>query len=189
MDQYEKIITDTYSGLTMYYRDSNIDEAVIQKYQIDQLIMEPSYIAVSSTAGGLTRSLRFAVASNKAVDQSQSTPGAARWGAFTIRPNAHFKVLDIYTIDGQTQVFLLHVPEEHLEAFYGIRTNIEEQIIAKARKSFEEKVDADINMVLEEDHWKGMTEFPLGVNDQNEFFPIRQLDLAYRDRLLSENGG
>jgi len=186
MNKLEEIYTATYSGLTMYYRDTNLPEELINRYKIDTIIREESYIAISYTAGGLTKSVRFAIASNKAKDMSLTVPQAAQFGAFSLEPNAYFKVLDLYQIDDQVQIFLLHFPEEHLEAFYGVKTNIEAQIIEKARKSFEEKVDAPfINIHLTE-QWLGITQFPIGMNDSGHFISVRELDQEKRKALFPQ---
>jgi hypothetical protein len=184
MKKLEEIYTDTYSGLKLYYRDTNLPEEIIKKYTVDSIIREESYIAMSAAAGGLTRSCRFAIASNKAQDQSLITPGAAQWAAFNLEPNAYFKVLDIYQIDDQVQIFLLHFQEEYLEAFYGVKTNVEDQVIARAREIFEQKVDSAFIDILETDHWRGITEFPIGIGEDLEFIAVREIDEEVRNRLL-----
>jgi hypothetical protein len=185
MKKIDEIYTSTYSGLTMYYRDINLPDELINMYQVGNIIKEVGYIAMSATAGGLTKSLRFAIASNKAIDQSLAIPGAARWFAFTLLPNAHFKILDVYKIDDQVQVFLLHFEEEDLEAFYHVDTNLEKKIIVKARESFDQKVDAPFIDVLLEEQWSMITGFPIGIQENGEFIPVRSLNMERREWLMN----
>ena len=188
MNSLEEIYTDTYSGLILYFRDTNLPDEIVNRYKVDQILCEESYIAMSAMAGGLTRSVRFAIASSKAKDQSLATPEAAKWAAFTLEPNAYFKVLDIYKIDDQVQIFLLHFREEYLEAFMDVKTNVEEKIIEKARQNFNEKVDAAFIDVLETEQWRGITEFPIGMRDNGEFIPVRNIDESLRNRLMQGEG-
>jgi hypothetical protein len=184
---FEEIITDTYSGLKMYYRDTNIPNEFIMKYEIGQIIVEHSFVAMTANAGKPTKKVRYAIASTKAFDQSLRTPNAAIWSTFSLSQNSYFKVLDIYEIGNQTQVFILNIPEEHIEAFYGINTNIEKTLVEKARQSFEDKMNSEINSNLEMEQWVAMTEFPIGIQDNLELNKIRNIDTNYRDKLMGKN--
>lgn len=50
--------------------------------------------------------------------------------------------------------------------------NIEEQIIKKARASFDTKMETDIIPELEEQEWINRTGFPIGLDNNNNFFPL-----------------
>ena len=84
--------------------------------------------------------------------------------------NAFFKVLDIYKIENKTQVFLLEIPEMSIDFFSKVTSNIEEEIVKKARENFETKIHLEPIPELQSREWRERTKFPIGMNDEGEFF-------------------
>ncbi len=87
-----------------------------------------------------------------------------------LKSNSFFKVLDIYKIEDKTQIFILEISEISIDLFKNSVSNIEEQIIEKARQSFEDKIKMAPIPELQETDWKQKTEFPIGMNDNGELF-------------------
>lgn len=176
-DRAEEIINWTLPGLTMYYRDSNLSQAVIDKYQVRKIFRSQTFVDVSNFAGKPTMNCRFIFASSKAAPLFQINPATKKWGLHSINCNSYFKVLDVYRLDGVTQVFLLHIPYAGIDFFSRTilklgEQNIEEQIIGRARKSLEQKLQAEVPSALNEKEWLDRTNFPIGLDNKNEFFDL-----------------
>jgi hypothetical protein len=176
-EETEEIVNWTLSGLTMYYRDSELSTDILSKYEVGQIFRSQTFVDVSSFAGRLTKNCRFIFASTKAAPLFQVNPSTEKWGLHTINANSYFKILDIYKKDGRTQIFLLHIPAKGIDFFRNTvlrlgGNNFEEQIIEKSRISLDQKMQMNIIPALEEKEWIDRTDFPIGLNNENQFFPL-----------------
>lgn len=183
-EETEEIVNWTLSGLTMYYRDSELSSAVVSKYKVGQIFRSRTFVDVSSFAGKLTKNCRFIFASTKAAPLYQINPSTEKWGLHTINANSYFKVLDVYEKDGKTQFFLLHIPAKGIDFFRNTvlrlgENNFEEQIIEKARTSFDQKMQMGIIPALEEKEWIDRTDFPIGLDGNNQFFTLQPTEEMY----------
>lgn len=168
--QIEEIFNQTFSGLTLFYRDTTLAENLIEKYQVGQILTERGFTDMSYKGGGLATNFRYLIASANAKDLPASDPASARFGHVVLSPDAFFKVLDIYKIGDKTQVFLLEIPSTAVDFFASATTNVEEDITKKARESFDTKSKAEPIAELQTLEWKERTEFPIGMNDKGGFF-------------------
>ncbi len=166
----EEAYNETFSGLTMFYRDCELKHELISKYQTDQIVMERGFTDVSSFAEGLSKTLRYAIASNKAVNMGQINPDVAKFGFNLISAPSIYKVLDIYTIGNQTQILLLHFDEKFIDIFKSTKSNIEEKIIVMGRESLDNKIQMKPNDDLNVKEWTERTQFPIGMSDNGDFF-------------------
>lgn len=166
----EEIYNETFAGLTLFYRDTNLPENLIDKYKIGQIIMEKGFTDMSYKGRGLSTNFRYLIASSNAKDLSAFNPDASKCGLVVLKSKAFFKVLDIYKISVKTQIFLLNIPEHAIGFFKNSTSNIEKEIIHKARKGFEEKIKIPEIEELQTPYWKKRTEFPIGMNDDGEMF-------------------
>lgn len=166
----EEAYNDTFSGLTMFYRDCELKQELISKYQADQILMERGFTDVSSFAQGLSKTLRYAIASNKAVNMGQINPDVVKFGFNLISAPSHYKVLDIYTIGNQTQILLLHFDEKFIDIFRSTKSNIEEKVIVMGRESMDKKIQMKPNDDLNGKEWTERTQFPIGMSDNGDFF-------------------
>ncbi|MFB9077754.1 hypothetical protein ACFFWB_10155 [Flavobacterium procerum] len=130
---------ETFSGLKLFYRDTNLSENIISNYKIGQIIQEKGFTDMSSIGGGLSGNLRYLIASAHAKDLSKFNPDSAKIGHYLLDSIAYFKVLDIQKSGDKTQVFLLNIPDNSLTLFKNSTSNLEEEIIEKARKKFSDK--------------------------------------------------
>lgn len=169
-NKIEEAYNDTFSGLTMYYRDCDLKQDYIAKYSVSQIIMERGFTDVSSFAEGLGKNLRYAIASNKAVSMGQINPDVAKFGFNLISAPSYYKILDIYTIGNQTQILLLNFDEKYIDIFKSNQTNIEEKVIGMGRESLDKKIQMKPSDILYEKFWIDRTQFPLGMSDNGEFF-------------------
>ncbi|WP_064972221.1 hypothetical protein [Kordia jejudonensis] len=166
----EEAYNDTFSGLTMYYRDCTLNPEYIAKYTQFQIIQERGFTDVSSFAKGLCSNLRYAIASNKAKNMTQVNPNVKKYGFHVIAAPSYYKVLDIYKIGDQTQILLLHFDEKYKAVFQTSTSNIEEKVIGMGRASFDKKIQLEFSEALQEDEWRKRTQFPIGMSDNGEFF-------------------
>lgn len=176
-EKIEEIINWTLPGITMYYRDSNLPQDIIDKYEIGKIIRSSTFVDLSSFAGKPTTNCRFIFASSKAAPMFQVNPATKKWGLHVINCNSYFKILDVYKKEGVTQIFLIHIPYKGIDLFSNTalrlgEQNIEEQFIAKARESLHKKMNAEIPVALNEKEWVDRTHFPIGLDPKNEFFSL-----------------
>jgi len=161
---------ETFSGLKLFYRDTNLPENLISNYKIGQIIQEKGFTDMSSIGGGLSGNLRYLIASTHAKNLAKFNPDSAKIGHFLLDSIAYFKVLDIQKIGDKTQVFLLNIPDNSISLFKNSTSNLEEEIIEKAQKRFREKIDAALIPELQTENWKEKTKLPLGMSDNGELF-------------------
>jgi hypothetical protein len=169
-ERLKSIYHETFSGLKLFYRDTNLSEDLISKYKIGQIIQEKGFTDMSSIGGGLSGNLRYLIASSHPKDLSKFNPDSAKIGHFLLDSIAYFKVLDIQKIDGKTQIFLLNIPDNSISLFKNSSSNLEEEIIEKARKKFIDKRNIALIPELQTENWKERTKSPLGMSDIGELF-------------------
>lgn len=168
----EEIFNQTFPGLALLYRDVELSNDLISKYKVGQIIHERGFTDASRFGGGPTAKLRYLIASAYGRDLSMFDPNAAKFGMIIISSGAYFKVLDVYEKDGKTQILLLNIPETGIELFSSTTTNVEQQVVEKGRRSFDEKINAEPIMTLLTDEWKERTQFPIGMDDKGIFFDL-----------------
>ena len=166
----EQAYQNTFSGLTMYYRDCELSEDLVTRYKVDQIIQERGFTDVSNQAEGLAKNVRFAIASNSASNLGGINPDVAKYGFHLIASGAYFKVLDIYTIENKTQIMLMHFNEAYLEIFNSTKSNIEDKIVLVGRKSLDTKIEMQPNAILNNDEWTVRTQHPIGMSETGTFF-------------------
>lgn len=161
---------ETFSGLKLFYRDTNLSENLISHYKIGQIIQEKGFTDMSSIGGGLSGNLRYLIASAHPKDISKFNPESGKIGHFLLDSISYFKVLDIQKIGDKTQIFLLSIPDNSISLFKNSTSNLEEEIIEKARKKFKDKIDAALIPELQTENWKERTKSPIGMDDNGELF-------------------
>lgn len=164
------IYNDTFSGLKLYYRDTDLPDNLVSNYKIGQIIQEKGFTDMTSIGGGLSGNFRYLIASAHAKDLSKFNPDSAKIGHFLLDTIAYFKVLDIQKIGNKTQVFLLNIPDNSILLLKNSSSNLEDEIIEKARRKFESKIHLALISELQTESWKERTKSPLGMNENGELF-------------------
>lgn len=177
LERIEEIVNWTLPGMTMYYRDTNLSQEIIDKYEVRKIFRSQTFVDVSNYAGKPTTNCRFIFASSKAAPLFRINPATEKWGLHSINCNSYFKVLDVFKKDKVTQIFLIHIPYKGIDFFRRTvlqlgEQNIEEQIIEKARESLNQKLQSEIPPALNEREWIDRTNFPIGLDNKNEFFNL-----------------
>lgn len=166
--QIEEIFNMTFAGLSLFYRDCELSQNLINKYQIGQIIQERGFTDATYKGGGLATNMRYLIASAHAKDVAALVPQMEEYGLVMIQSGAYYKVLDTYQVGGQTQVTLLHIAEETVDFFKENSSNIEDQIASKAREVFLTKLKMDVISCLQNPEWIERTAAPLGMSDSGE---------------------
>lgn len=190
------IYNETFSGLKLFYRDTNVSDALILNYKIGQIIQEKGFTDMSSMGGGLDGNLRYLIASAHPKDLSKFNPDSAKNGHFLLDSIAYFKVLDIQKIGNKTQIFLLNIPDNSLTLLKNSSSNLEEEIIEKARKKFSDKINLPLVLELQTEKWKERTKPPIGMNDSGELFfddskikaePLKRIEINITKKTIEVN--
>ena len=168
----EKIYNDTFAGCALFYRDTFLDEELISKYEKNQILHERGYTDMSFKGGGLKTNLRFLIASSKGKNLSTINPKSNETGHILLKSDSFFKVLDIYKVGDKTQILLLNISQESIGLFEKMTSNIENQIIVKARESLNNKLDEPVVEALNKPEWRERTKHPIGMSDDGVFFKI-----------------
>lgn len=173
--EIERFLNWTLPGLAMYYRDTQLPAEAIAKYTPGLVFRSATFVDVSAFAGQLTKNCRFVFASSKAAPIYKFNADTEKWQLHTMNCNSYFKVLDVYTQGDKTQIFLLHIPAKAIAFFENSvlklgENNVEEQITARARESFDSKMKMAPVAVLEEQDWIDRTNFPIGLDKQLDYF-------------------
>lgn len=176
-ERIEEILNWTLPGLTMYYRDSDLDPNTIKKYKVGKIFRTQTFVDVSNYAGMPTTNCRFIVASSKAAPLFKINPDTEKWGLHSINCNSYFKVLDVYKKERITQVFLIQIPYKGIDFFTSSvlmlgDQDVENQIITKSRESLEKKLQSAIPPALNDQEWIKRTSLPIGLDTNNDFYRL-----------------
>ncbi len=169
-----RIINEMLPGLTFFYRDADLPDEIVSKYQKRQILRSGIFTDVSGMGGKLVSNTRFLIASNKAIPLYQLNPMVSKWMMHTINMNSYFQILDIIREEDKTQILLIQIPKEGVALFQSAWINILDDIVAKGRESFEQKKTMEPIPALQEDEWINRTAFPIGMDGNNEFFDLSE---------------
>ncbi|WP_300488010.1 hypothetical protein [Flavobacterium sp.] len=172
LENYEEIINWTYPGATLYYKDCDLEPSVAEKFTKDLLIRNGYFLDVSCLGGGIKFNTRFLIASAKAARLYEINPDNERFGHCAININSYFKILDVYKLNGKTQIFLLHIPAKSLRYFERASSNWDEDFIQKARQSFDTRIHQEPRPDLLEPFWLERTNYPVGMDAYDKFYPL-----------------
>ncbi|OOV16978.1 hypothetical protein [Flavobacterium sp. LM4] len=166
----KETLDETFSDLKLFYRDTNLTDTLIENYKVGQIIKEKGFTDMTSIGGGLSGNLRYLIASANAKDISKFNPDSSKIGHFLLDEISFFKVLYIQKSENKTQIFLLHIPDNALSLFKNSTSNIEEEIIEKAKQKFNTKINSPLIPELQTENWKERTKSPIGMSDNGELF-------------------
>lgn len=168
--QLQAIFNETFAGLAFFYRDTDLAEELAAQYKVGQILKERGFTDMSYKGGGLKGNFRYLIASAFGKDLSAIDPNAAKKGHIMLNSDAFFKVLDIYKIGDKTQALLLNIPPRAVALFEKAGTNIEADIVKKARERFEQLAGAAPVEELQSPDWINRTSHPIGMNLKGEMF-------------------
>lgn len=179
----EEIMNWTYPGAIFYYKDCDLDTTVISKFKTGSILRNGYFLDVSPMGGGMVFNTRFLIASTKAAKLYEVNPNNAKYRHCCINIDSYFKVMDIYELKGKTQIFLLHIPAKAIQYFSQVTSNIDEDFTKKARLSFDNKIDMEPVKELLEPFWVERTNFPVGMDGYNRFYPLNAVSDLSKESL------
>ena len=162
------VVRSVFSSSQKYVRDVNLDEKLAENYEVGQIITERAFVDASSRIGGMVTSHRYLIFSQFMADLSKFEKDT-NWGLHTANKDSRFKVIDIFTHKGKTQIALLQLPDG-FEGVFNQVTDIEEEYVKKARDEFKKALEMDVIPELASEMWLERCSFPLGMSDEGEFF-------------------
>lgn len=93
------------------------------------------------------------------------------WGLCIAQRDSHFKILDICSSQGKTQILLLHLPDdERWELFKDTKLNLDSQIIKDANTRFLNKCNDKPISELVTKEWLSRCSLPLGMTEEGKFW-------------------
>lgn len=165
----EEVSNAVFEGATFAYRDTCLSENRITKYSSGMIIMERGFVDSSAKGGGIPSNLRYLIISS----QNKNMPSILQdFGLCTISNSSYFKVIDVFSKNGKTQITLLHIPERAIEFFATCTTNFEESIVEQSRENFLAKIELEPVPELEDKEWVERVKDPLGMDDNGNFFKL-----------------
>ena len=163
-----KVIESVINSASRYVRDIDLKPELAEKYEIGQIITERAFVDASARIGGMVTSHRYLILSQWMTDFSAFDEGR-NWGMHVGKRDSRFKVIDIYTVDGKTQIALLHIPDG-FEYVFENTISLERDLVEKIRAEFEEALKSEPIAELATSEWLERCSFPLGMSDEGELF-------------------
>ena len=176
-DYIEDVINWILPGLSFYYRDTNYDMDYDDIYKVGDVIRAGFFIDATKTPHKPTMNTRYIIASAHASklfevdDICINNPDIAKFKMVVFHLNSYFKVMDIYNIGSQRQIFLLHIPYQGLPLFTGnisfnfsILGKNEKALIHIARRNFDNSLKLEQNIEFNRAEWIDRINDPTGCN-------------------------
>ena len=162
------VIASTLNQSRFYVRDCNLSDELTDKYEAGQILTEKAFVDATDKIGGITTTHRYLILSNAMADLSGFEKDTD-WSIHTAKANSKFKVLDIYRNHGKTQILLLQLPEGFEEVFT-LSNNLINQRIEYSRKLFDSCLSKAIIEEVNSHDWLERVSFPLGMDENGNFF-------------------
>jgi hypothetical protein len=163
-----RVVESTLSSSSRYVRDVNLADELASKYEAGQILTEKAFVDASSRIGGMVTSHRYLILSQFMLDLS-SFEEKTNWGINVANCGSRYKVLDIFTVDGKTQILLLHLPNG-FEGVFDDKRDVEDEFIQRERENFKKDLKKDPIEDLASDEWLERCSFPVGMSDEGEFY-------------------
>lgn len=193
----EKILNWILPGCQLLYRDTNEDINPYKAYPIGKLIRAGFFIDTTAKAQRPVTSLRYIIASAHPARLHEAIPDEdfKRWRLCTLHFNSYFKVMDVYSYEGVTQVLLLHIPYQALPLFQGehslnfVQDAANMNFVEIARKSLETKMKMEVCEDTTDDELLRRMLQPIGMDSEGNpvdfnYMPtpenIKQLSMVIR---------
>ena len=172
LDSFQAVINDTFPGIAIFVRGTDISDQCMSNYVPGKIIRELGFTDASFRVGGIKTTHRFTILSNHMGNLSSFEHGT-NWGLCVAKSGSRFKILDVYRFRDKTQIILLHLPDdERWKMFINAETTIEKELIETCRKRFETGYSQDLIPELATDNWLARCKAPLGMDINGHLFPL-----------------
>ena len=175
------LMDSMYPGITLFARDVNLPSGLAEKYKAGMIIREKGFTDATIRFGGMVTSCRYVILSNHMKNMSILENGS-NWGLHVANKDAHFKVLGQVDYKGKTGIFLLHLPDDETwKAYQTMEFSLDKELYEKAVSRFQAKaLDAPIPELAVRE-WLDRCQFPVGMNDGGQFWPLEALPEQWQD--------
>jgi len=172
IEEIQQAINDIFPGLSIFARDSNLSSKTENFYKKNTIIREKAFVDASYRVQGMVTTHRYMILSNHMKDLSSYEHGT-NWGLCIANRDSHFKVLGCHCFNQRTAIILLHLPDDdRWKLFEKVHLSLEEDILNRAIYSFETKTQLPPIPELTTNDWLKRCEFPLGVDNNGEPWPL-----------------
>lgn len=165
------VFLHTYQDAKLYVRDTNLSEKQAKMYVPERIIQERTFVDATPKIGKMTTTHRFSILSNHIANLSEFE-NEKDWNIHTTPANSIFKVLDVYEHNEKTQILLLHLINGFESIFRDARTT-KRECVEKSREIFEESFEKEVIASVNSTEWLERCEFPVGLNDEDEYWEIQ----------------
>lgn len=187
----DDIINWTFPGITISYRDCNLDLESLKLYNIGQIIRSDTFVDTSHIIGKLLMDVRFTIFSSKTANWDKLDLNSSHYPLNTINANSYFKVIDIFKLDDKHLISLLHIPLNGIALFENKKNtfkfpqyeeHIENVLINKAREKFINSKNTKVIPEFEESEWLKRTNWAVGLDINNKLNPIKPISNLNRSQ-------
>lgn len=150
----EDLIEDALSNARRFVRDVDMDCASLSLSRPGSVVRSPCPFDATPKQVHVSGHTRLSIISNHMYDISDLVESGGFWANHAVRSSALFKVLDVYRAQGFTQVLLLHIKDDERATLW--KTGfpaIEEDLIRKARKDFDDDLSLADRRGLPDSQW------------------------------------
>jgi len=161
-----------YGNPAVLFRDTELPPHILDKYQKDVFLFEPTFCDATKLFGGFVAPHRFLIVSSNARDMTPFSENP-NWGLCVWPLGRIFKVVAKHSEGGKVQLLLLEVPEKLVPFF---RTDdcrpLEEFFAEQVGATFDAALAEEPLPALDTDEWRARVAHPIGMDARGEFFKL-----------------
>lgn len=170
-DLIKAAIQTTCSNLIQHCRDANLPYEITHKYQKGMIIREKGFVDATALSGGIVTNHRYIILSNHMASLAQFE-GDKQWALCVANRDSRFLVLGKAEGKGRRVTVLLHLNDDSWQLFKSIDTSIFQNLLNDCYNSFKECIFKEPIASVSTDEWFARCQFPVGMSDSGEFFPV-----------------
>lgn len=168
---FNAAIQSTCSNLIQHCRDANLPYEITHKYQKGMIIRERGFVDATALSGGVITNHRYIILSNHMASLAQFE-GAKQWALCVANKDSRFLVLGKAEGKGKRVTVLLHLNNDTWQLFKSIDMSIFQNLLSDCYNSFKQCIDKEPIPSVSTSEWLARCQFPIGMNDSGEFFPV-----------------
>jgi hypothetical protein len=169
-DQIEAIVEETYDNIGLFVRDTEVSPERLAKYQTGLIFREKGLTYASYRVGGQAANCRYVIFSNH---MRKKEPDLSNYGLCVADKGSVFKVLGRLDRDQGAWIILLHLMgENYWKAFEDFVSPVDADMVKSCADFLTEMNKLPPIPELLNAEWVDSCKYPLGIDDDGEFFPL-----------------
>lgn len=180
----EAVLNWTMPGLQFFYRDTEEELGMINPYKVGDIIRAGDNLELTPMLYKPMGKTRFIIASAHAAPwyenkmNVEQDPNCLTWRLHYIHHNSYLKVLDIYELEGVTQIFMLHIPYRGIPLFMGnstinlLKGEDGKDLVELARESLNNKIKMEFHETSLHPRWQQRTKELVGLDSRRIYYDI-----------------